>query len=150
MQPILFASLREKQEDINYVNVCFQHGLSRSRSLDRVSRYRFVRDCFTLAAITRARCRPGFRFHEDVFANAVPAPTCKRACASARNNTSACTHIHCTRGKAISHCRWRRYGTSYWLVWSWVTPRPTLTLTYYLAARQLSSLARISMIARIK
>lgn len=52
--------------------MCVSSTASRSRSLDRVSRYRFVRDCFTLAAITRAWCRPRFRFHEDVFASAIP------------------------------------------------------------------------------
>jgi len=78
----------------------------------------------------------GFDFMKTYSRARSRAPTCKRACTSARNNTSACTHIHCTQGIAISHCRWRRYGTSYWLVWSWVTPRPTLTLSYYLACEK--------------
>jgi len=76
------------------MQMCVSSTASRSRSLDRVLRYQFVHDCFTLAAIMRARCRPGFRFHKDVFASAVPTPTCSmRMQASACNNTFS-VHSH--------------------------------------------------------
>lgn len=75
------------------MQMCVSSTASRSRSLDRVSRYQFVHDCFTLAAIMRARCRPGFQFHKDVFASAVPTPTCMHAYASACNNTFS-VHSH--------------------------------------------------------